>query len=104
MSKHSEKKSELYQTPLSKCPTGIKGFDEITKGGLPQNRTTLVSGDPGFPVHDCVHKPAPKAETHLMGWECPRCHKIHSPFVTECSCAPITITTISNPEIKEEVR
>ncbi|MCY7422190.1 MAG: KaiC 1, partial [Chitinophagaceae bacterium] len=32
---------------LLKCPTGIKGFDEITKGGLPKNRTTLVSGNAG---------------------------------------------------------
>ena len=32
---------------LQKCPTGIKGFDEITQGGLPKNRITLVSGGPG---------------------------------------------------------
>lgn len=32
---------------LIKCPTGIKGFDEITEGGLPKNRTTLVSGSAG---------------------------------------------------------
>ena len=32
---------------LRKCPTGIKGFDEITKGGLPKNRTTLVCGGAG---------------------------------------------------------
>ena len=30
-----------------KCPTGIKGFDEITGGGLPKNRTTLISGSAG---------------------------------------------------------
>lgn len=33
--------------PLSKCPTGIKGFDEITSGGLPRNRTTLLTGSTG---------------------------------------------------------
>ena len=33
--------------PLQKCPTGIKGFDEITEGGLPKNRITLVSGGAG---------------------------------------------------------
>ena len=27
--------------------TGIEGFDEITGGGLPQNRTSLVIGGPG---------------------------------------------------------
>ena len=32
---------------LQKCPTGIKGFDEITEGGLPKNRITLISGGPG---------------------------------------------------------
>jgi len=32
---------------LQKCLTGIKGFDEITEGGLPKNRTTLVSGGTG---------------------------------------------------------
>ena len=35
------------QAPLQKCPTGIKGFDEITEGGLPKNRITLISGGPG---------------------------------------------------------
>ena len=47
MAKHSKKKSALHGTQLNKCPTGIKGFDEITKGGLPYGRTTLVSGGPG---------------------------------------------------------
>ena len=32
---------------LLKSPTGIEGFDEITEGGLPKNRTTLVSGNAG---------------------------------------------------------
>ena len=32
---------------LQKCPTGIKGFDEITQGGLPKNRITLISGGTG---------------------------------------------------------
>jgi len=32
---------------LEKCPTGIKGLDEITKGGLPRGRPTLVCGGPG---------------------------------------------------------
>src|SRR5260221_9311480 len=31
----------------SKAPTGILGFDEITGGGLPRGRTTLLSGGPG---------------------------------------------------------
>jgi circadian clock protein KaiC len=32
---------------LEKVPTGIHGFDEITGGGLPQGRPTLVCGGPG---------------------------------------------------------
>ncbi len=32
---------------LTKAPTGIRGFDEITGGGLPQGRPTLVAGGPG---------------------------------------------------------
>ena len=32
---------------ISKCPTGIAGFDEITDGGLPRGRTSLVLGGAG---------------------------------------------------------
>jgi circadian clock protein KaiC len=32
---------------IEKAPTGIAGFDEITGGGLPRGRTTLVIGGPG---------------------------------------------------------
>ena len=32
---------------LEKVPTGIQGLDEITRGGLPRGRTTLVCGGPG---------------------------------------------------------
>jgi len=32
---------------LNKARTGIEGFDEITQGGLPRGRTTLVEGGPG---------------------------------------------------------
>jgi circadian clock protein KaiC len=33
--------------PLKKCPTGIPGLDEISGGGLPRGRTTIVCGGPG---------------------------------------------------------
>jgi len=33
--------------PLSKTQTGINGLDEITLGGLPTGRTTLICGGPG---------------------------------------------------------
>jgi circadian clock protein KaiC len=32
---------------LAKTPTGIKGLDEITEGGLPKGRSTLVTGGAG---------------------------------------------------------
>ncbi len=32
---------------LTKSPTGIKGFDELTGGGLPQGRPTLITGGAG---------------------------------------------------------
>jgi circadian clock protein KaiC len=32
---------------LEKCPTGIRGFDEITLGGLPAARPTLIVGSAG---------------------------------------------------------
>ena len=34
-------------TQLPKCPTGIQGLDEITGGGLPRGRPTLVCGGAG---------------------------------------------------------
>jgi circadian clock protein KaiC len=33
--------------PLPKCPTGIQGLDEITSGGFPRGRPTLVCGGAG---------------------------------------------------------
>src|SRR5512146_191941 len=35
------------QAELEKCPTGIPGLDEITAGGLPRGRPTLICGDAG---------------------------------------------------------
>jgi circadian clock protein KaiC len=32
---------------IAKCPTGIQGLDEITHGGLPQGRPTLICGGAG---------------------------------------------------------
>ncbi len=32
---------------LIKCPTGIRGLDDVTGGGLPKGRPTLVCGGPG---------------------------------------------------------
>src|SRR2546425_10315637 len=40
-------KLKMSRFPLPKSPTGIDGLDEITGGGLPKGRTTLVCGSAG---------------------------------------------------------
>jgi circadian clock protein KaiC len=40
-------KSDRYSASASKAATGIAGFDEISGGGLPRGRTTLLMGGPG---------------------------------------------------------
>ena len=45
--KNSGHKSASPATLLPKCPTGIQGLDEITGGGLPLGRPTLVCGGAG---------------------------------------------------------
>jgi circadian clock protein KaiC len=37
----------VVRTEVKKIPTMIEGFDDISHGGLPQGRTTLVSGTSG---------------------------------------------------------
>ncbi|MDB6153881.1 MAG: KaiC 1 [Chthoniobacteraceae bacterium] len=39
--------SKLKLKPLQKSPTGIRGLDEITGGGLPTGRPTLICGGTG---------------------------------------------------------
>jgi circadian clock protein KaiC len=39
--------SNAAPQPLPKIATGIPGFDELSRGGLPRNRTTLLRGGPG---------------------------------------------------------
>src|SRR5579864_3931615 len=40
-------KLKMSRTPLPKSPTGIDGLDEVTSGGLPKGRTSLVCGSAG---------------------------------------------------------
>ncbi len=42
-----DKESNLNKILLEKCPSGIKGLDEITEGGLPKGRPTLICGSAG---------------------------------------------------------
>src|SRR5450432_3917602 len=51
---------ETPHASVTKMLTGIEGFDEITDGGLPRGRTTLVMGGPGcgktvFALQSLVH-------------------------------------------------
>ncbi len=39
--------SQAHSGNLPKCPTGVRGLDEITFGGIPRGRTTLVCGGAG---------------------------------------------------------
>jgi circadian clock protein KaiC len=41
------RKSGPAAARLPKCPTGVQGLDEITDGGLPRGRATLVCGGAG---------------------------------------------------------
>jgi circadian clock protein KaiC len=45
--KKTAPKSTAPTARLPKCPTGIQGLDEITGGGLPRGRPTLVCGGAG---------------------------------------------------------
>ncbi len=54
------KKANVHPREIPKCPTGIKGLDEITNGGLPRGNATLVCGSAGcgktiFGVEFLVH-------------------------------------------------
>src|SRR5580698_8268810 len=45
--KRNGRKPTAPAKQLPKCPTGIQGLDEITGGGLPRGRPTLVCGSAG---------------------------------------------------------
>ncbi|MGC2723296.1 MAG: ATPase domain-containing protein, partial [Candidatus Acidiferrales bacterium] len=61
-------KPEAVRSSLAKAPTGIQGLDEVTGGGLPKGRVTLVCGSAGcgkslfameFLVHGAVRYAEP---------------------------------------------
>src|SRR5665213_1631499 len=45
--KYNGPKANFLRSSLPKCPTGIQGLDEITSGGLPRGRPTLLCGGAG---------------------------------------------------------
>lgn len=40
-------RSDTTHAALAKCPTGIRGFDQVAFGGLPRGRPTLICGGAG---------------------------------------------------------
>lgn len=47
MGKNRNGKASASAERLEKAPTGIAGFDEVTSGGVPKGRPTIVCGGPG---------------------------------------------------------
>jgi len=47
MTKNRSKPRPAVPAALDKCPTGIRGLDEITGGGLPRGRPSLICGNAG---------------------------------------------------------
>jgi circadian clock protein KaiC len=47
MADRKSKKAHIPHATLRKCPSGIRGLDDITGGGLPRGRPSLVSGAAG---------------------------------------------------------
>src|SRR5438045_1391971 len=45
--KNNGHRSSAPAAHLPKCPTGISGLDEITGGGLPRGRPTMICGGAG---------------------------------------------------------
>ncbi len=71
MKRKPRPQASMPLTPLPKVPTGITGFDEITYGGLPLGRTTLVRGGPGcgktvFAVQSLVNAARDRAEPGIL--------------------------------------
>ncbi len=63
--------TRAVRVPLAKAPTGIQGFDEITHGGLPLGRTTLIRGGPGsgktmFAVQSLINAARDRKEPGLL--------------------------------------
>jgi circadian clock protein KaiC len=97
---------------VTKVLTGIQGFDEITDGGLPRGRTTLVMGGPGcgktvFALQSLVNGAHRKKEAGIFvafeesarqivanaatfGWDLPRLEK-RKLFFLNAQLSPDTV-------------
>jgi len=69
---------------ITKSPTGIRGFDEITHGGLPHRRTSLVLGSPGtgktiFALQTLAHGARQRSEPGIfVAFEEPSCQIVEN--------------------------
>ena len=63
--------------------------------------TELTTGDmSAWECSGCKEKREQQTQpSHLQGWECPRCHAIHGPFVSTCGCPPPSWTSTTVTEI-----
>ncbi|MFL5616265.1 MAG: circadian clock protein KaiC [Gemmatimonadaceae bacterium] len=100
------------EAPIRKAASGITGFDEITSGGLPAGRTTLVVGGPGagktvFAVQTLVHAASALGQPGIFvafeensrqivanaatfGWDLPALEAQHL-FFLDARLAPTTV-------------
>lgn len=107
-------KLKSLQAPLTKVPTGIQGFDEISSGGLPRGRTTLVMGGPGcgktvFALQTLVNGARDAGEAGLFvafeehtrqlianaatfGWDLPALQKKKRLFFLDAQLSPDVVT------------
>lgn len=60
----------------------------------------LTTGDMDFICTACKEKNKETQYPPMMGWICPRCGTVHSPFVQQCGCPP-PITTSTTCEINQ---
>ena len=71
MNRRSKPFRSVPVMPLPKVPTGITGFDEITYGGLPLGRTTLLRGGPGcgktvFAIQSLISRARDRGEPGIL--------------------------------------
>lgn len=78
------------------CPDCAYSIVPCAKHGIP--RPDSVPPYEPVPVVPMVPPlPAvPPMPPMFMGWQCPNCRTVHSPYVTSCRCSSTyTVTTIS---------
>jgi len=107
-----ENETKTEKCALPKIPTRIAGLDEILQGGIPENRTTIISGGPGcgksiFGIeflyngasqgHPGIYvtfeerADAVRQNARTMGWELEEMEKQNLLFVMQANLDPKTL-------------